>query len=167
MRRNAVLALLLPLWAAPALGAQEFGHHSLTENHATTTQQVEYVGVETMHLAAGKPTTIELRLRVRDGLHINSHRPSSEYLIPTVLTLPAGSGLTLERVDYPAGTDVSLPVDPKTKLNVYSGEFTLVAHVVAQPGEHAVTADLHYQACDNNACMPARHLPVVLDVVVR
>jgi hypothetical protein len=106
-----------------------------------------------------------LHFRIAQGLHINSHTPREEYLIPTVFSIPEGSGVRLEQVSYPAGTDFALPLDPKTKLSVYAGEFIIQAHIVAVAGNHLVEAKLRFQACDNNACMPPKTIPVTIDVV--
>src|SRR5450432_3715879 len=37
----------------------------------------------------GKPATVPLSFRVASGYHINSNKPKSEYLIPTVLKVDA------------------------------------------------------------------------------
>jgi len=64
----------------------------------------------------------------------------------------------------PART-ITLPLDPKTKLSVYTGEFIIQARIVASAGEHLVEARLHYQACDNNACMPPKTITAAIDVI--
>jgi hypothetical protein len=106
-----------------------------------------------------------LHFRIRSGLHINSHAPREEYLIPTVFAIPEDTGVRLESASYPAGTEFTLPVDPSTKLNVYTGDFTIQARIVAQPGDHLVEAKLRYQACDQNACMPPKTITVPIDVI--
>ena len=66
---------------------------------------------------------------------------------------------------YPPGTDFILPLDPNTKLSVYTGEFTIQARIVATAGNHLVEARLRYQACDNNACMPPKTITAGIDVI--
>jgi hypothetical protein len=61
--------------------------------------------------------------------------------------------------------DFTLPLDPNTKLSVYSGEFTVQARIVAVPGNHLVEARLRYQACDNNACMPPKTITAAIEVI--
>jgi hypothetical protein len=51
------------------------------------------------------------------------------------------------------------------KLNVYTGEFAITARIVATAGSHPVQAKLHYQACDQNQCMPPKTITVPIDVV--
>jgi hypothetical protein len=126
---------------------------------------VEYLYPEQLSVAAQKPVTVALHFRIAPGLHINSHTPREEELIPTTFSIPEGAGVRLDKADYPAGTDFTLPLDPKEKLSVYTGEFVVQARIVASPGDHLVEAKLRYQACDNNACMPPKTITVAIDVV--
>ncbi len=138
----------------------ESPHHSILKSEA-----VEYLYPEQVSVPAGRSTALALHFRIRENLHINSHTPREEYLIPTVFSIPESSGVRLASATYPAGADFTLPVDPKEKLSVYTGEFTIDARIVAAPGDHLVEAKLHYQACDQNACMPPRTITVPIDVV--
>ena len=126
---------------------------------------VEYLFPEQISVPAGKASPVALHFSVAQGLHINSHTPKDSYLIPTVLSIPAASGVRLEGAAYPPGADFTLPLDPKTKLSVYTGEFIIQARIVAASGNHLVEAKLRYQACDNNACMPPKTITVPIDVI--
>lgn len=140
----------------------------LFQDHVRPTaniQQVEYLYPEQVTVTAGKLVPVELHFRVSPGLHINSHTPKEKFLIPTALSIPEGAGVRLEGTTYPAGVDYTLPADPSTKLNVYTGEFAIRAKLSAQPGDHLVQAKLRYQACDETQCMPPRTATVVIDVV--
>jgi hypothetical protein len=129
------------------------------------TDAVQYLFPEQVTVPAGKASPVALHFRVAQGLHINSHAPSEDYLIPTVFTLPDGAGVRLDAATYPAGSVISLSFDPKTKLSVYTGEFEIQARMVATPGNHLVQARLHYQACDQNQCMPPKTITVPIDVI--
>jgi hypothetical protein len=129
------------------------------------TAAVEYLFPEQVTLPANTPSTVTLHFRVAPGLHINSHTPKDSYFIPTEFSIPDGSGVRLEGASYPAGADFTLPLDPDTKLSVYSGEFAIQARMVAAAGNHMVEAKLRYQACDNSACMPPKTITVAMDVV--
>jgi hypothetical protein len=126
---------------------------------------VEYLFPEQITVPRGKPSPIALHFRIAPGFHINSHTPKEDYLIPTTFSVPEDSGVRLEFASYPDGADFTLPLDPSTKLSVYTGEFTIQAHIVAQSGNHLVQASLHYQACDKNACMPPKTITVPIDVI--
>jgi hypothetical protein len=129
------------------------------------TDAVQYLFPEQVTVPAGKSSPVALHFRVAQGLHINSHTPSEDYLIPTVFTIPDGTGVRLDATTYPAGSKISLPFDPKTNLSVYTGEFEIQARMVATPGNHLVQARLHYQACDQNQCMPPKTITVPIDVI--
>ena len=115
---------------------------------------------ETQVVPAGKPATLEIRFRVQDGYHVNSHHPSSELEIPTLVELAPERGVQLSTAQYPAGKTYSLAFDPNDKLDVYSGEFAVKLPVVATAGSHALHGTLKYQACDRAACYPVRTLAV-------
>ncbi len=167
---NKMIWVLSPA-AALALGlAGQLAHgqalgRDLATRSITKPAAVEYLFPEQVTLPAGKPSKVVLHFRIAQGLHINSHTPREEYMIPTVFSIPEGSGARLEQVIYPPGTDFALPLDPKTKLSVYTGEFTIEARVVAAAGDHLVEAKLRYQACDNNACLPPKTITAAIDVI--
>src|ERR1035438_5342074 len=61
---------------------------------------VVFLYPEQVTVPAAKPTTIALHFRIAPGLHINSHTPSQDELIPTTLSIPEGSGVRLEGAVY-------------------------------------------------------------------
>jgi hypothetical protein len=128
-------------------------------------EAVEYLFPEQITVPAGSASPVTLHFRIRAGLHINSHTPREDSLTPTVLSFPKEAGVRLDAATYPAGADFTLPVDPGTRLSVYTGEFAIRARIVAPRGEHLVEAKLRYQACDQNACMPPKTITVPIDVI--
>ncbi len=144
------------------------GQSSLTaepQHSASKPAAVQYLYPEQLTIPAGKLTTVTLHFRIMPGLHINSHTPHEVELIPTILSIPEGFGVRLDGAIYPPGAEFVLPLDPKTQLNVYTGEFSIQARIVATPGDHLVEARLRYQACDNSACMPPKTITVAIDVI--
>ena len=129
------------------------------------TDAVAYLFPEQVTVAAGKASPVTLHFRIVSGLHINSHTPSEDYLIPTTFSIPDGAGVRLDKAEYPAGILITLPADPKTKLSVYSGDFSVQARIVSTPGNHLVEAKLHYQACNDTQCLPPKTIPVAIDVI--
>jgi hypothetical protein len=125
-------------------------------------QHVMYVA-EAQTVAAGKKAVLELRFRVDDGYHVNSHTPKSELQIATALSLGVSDGVKVAAMEYPAGKEYSFAFDPSEKLDVYSDDFVVRVPVVATAGPHELKGELKYQACDKAACYPPRTLPV--DVV--
>jgi cytochrome c biogenesis DsbD-like protein len=134
------------------------------------TQRVAFAPVATVKVAAGKSTTVELPFRVIRGYHINSNKPTSELLVPTVLSVQPPTDIAVAKLTYPAGEDRSFPFSPGEKLNVYTGDFAVTGLVRAArkipPGTYRVKGILKYQACDDRACYPPGQLPVAFDVKV-
>ncbi len=119
MRR--VLLLLAALLAAVAF-AQEPG---------TRVPSVELAPVGKVQVKAGGSVTVQLDFRVGSEFHINSNKPHSELLIPTVLKLSPTNPVAVAAVKYPDGQDMSFPFAPDEKLSVYSGDFTIAAVIKA------------------------------------
>jgi hypothetical protein len=161
--RLVCLTVLAAVAGVSAHGQEPFAE--ATDKSTAKVEAVEYLFPEQVTLAAGKSSPVSLHFRIAPGLHINSHSPKDEYLIPTAFSIPEGGGVKLETATYPAGAEFVLPADPTTKLNVYTGEFTVQAKLVAEAGDHLVKAKLRYQACDLTACMPPKTITVPIDIV--
>jgi hypothetical protein len=130
-------------------------------------QDVRYLFPEQVSVPAGKDAVLDLHFRINPGMHINSHTPSEKGLIPTRLIFPENSGVKLDKVEFPAGSEYSLRAMPSMKLNVYTGDFVVHAHIRAAAGQHLVKGSLRYQACDVNACYPPRNAPIAVDVIAK
>ena len=161
--RNYLFALAMVL-AVGALAAP--GQSSSAQSRSLLkADAVTYLFPEQVTVPTGKPSQVALHFRVAQGLHINSHTPSEEFLIPTTFSIPNGEGVELKSATYPAGTMMALPVDPATRLSVYTGEFVIQARIVVTAGNHRVQGKLHYQACDQNQCLPPKTITVAFDVI--
>jgi hypothetical protein len=154
------MGLAMGLGALAAIGQTDSMSRSIVKGAA-----VEYMFPEQVTVAAGKPSDVALHFRIAQGLHINSHTPKDEFLIPTTFSIPEGLGVRLDTVSYPDGKEFTLPLDPSNKLSVYKDEFVIQAKIVAEAGNHLVEAKLHFQACDKNVCLPPKTIPVAIDVI--
>jgi len=134
------------------------------------TPSVSMAAVGLVTAQRGTQTTVSLNFRVAHGFHINSNAPKDEFLIPTALKMDPPTDIVLGKIEYPAGADVSFPFSPESKLNVYSGDFTINLNVhpltSVVPGKYVMRGMLRYQACDNAQCFPPKTLPVLFDVKV-
>ncbi len=164
--RKFILFAALPLLMALPMAAQSIipGWSETKEAHP---QVVAFLAPDTATVTAGKPAEIELRLHIRDGMHINSHSPSYPELIPTTLSADEGSEAELIGTRYPEGANLMLGANPPENLNVYTGDLLLHARVRAQAGEHLLKMKLRYQACTLNACMPPRTIPLSVELIAR
>jgi len=113
---------------------------------------------------AGEPQVVQLRFRVEDGFHINSHTPKDETLLPTLIRFNIGSEVKVVDQQYPKGSTFRLAVDAGETLDVYQGEFRVSVKVVAPKGASTLVGVLKYQACDNAVCYPPKTLPVVVPI---
>ena len=118
-------------------------------------------------VTAGKPDWIELRFQVQPRVHVNSHAPHDELLIPTTLRLATSPQLRLLTDEYPAGKPLHLNIGAGETLSTYEGPFRIRLQVLAPKGETTLTGTLHYQACDTAACFPPRDLPVSVPLSAR
>lgn len=113
--------------------------------------------VESDGVRAGAAVRLALRVKLPEGLHVQSNAPRDPAFIPTVLTIEAPAGVTIDAIDYPPSSDLQQAGLPQP-LAVFGHEFTI--HVRARvaatmaPGESAVVGRLRYQACNDRACFP-------------
>jgi thiol:disulfide interchange protein DsbD len=131
---------------------------------------VSVAPVQAVTVTPARPAVATVRLRVAPGFHINSSRPSSDLLIPTVLTVSAVPQVRVGKVAYPPGRDFTLSIAPGEKLNVYTGEVALTVPLTAArppaPGAYTLKAELRYQACDDSSCYPPRTIAFEIPVTV-
>jgi hypothetical protein len=131
---------------------------------------VNFVSASKVVVAPKHSTPVQFTFHVESPYHINSNQPSEPELIPTQLHFSLPGEVALGKLQYPAGTLMSFPFDPSTKLSVYSGDFVIrgivMAPGAASTGTYTVHAELKYQACDNNSCYPPKKLPFTFDVKV-
>jgi thiol:disulfide interchange protein len=105
----------------------------------------------------GSPAKVAALVSIEHGWHVNSHQPSFEYLIPTVLDLQLPPGWAAGAFVYPVAKLKVFSFEPKP-LAVYDGDVVVLAEIklpkgVAK-GTYPVTASLRYQACNDSQCLP-------------
>jgi hypothetical protein len=159
MRFVATSFLALALCGA---AAQEL-HLDTGSRHAAR-QHVELLD-EGFVVEAGKPQEIELRFRVAPNLHINSHMPKDELLLPTTLKFDSAPRPLVTKEDFPAGHPFHLAVGAGETLDVYQNEFRVRVHLAVPAGETKLEGQLRYQACDTASCLPPQTLPIHLVVL--
>ena len=119
----------------------------------------------------GKEFQAAVVVKINSGYHMNSHKPSDSYLIPTTLTpqLPAGFTMAGEPL-YPVGKNEKFPFSPDKPLNVYTGSVTfrvkLTADDKAALGKTSIPVTLRFQACNLSACLPPVKIPLTLELNV-
>lgn len=116
---------------------------------------------------AGEAVKAAVVAQVTPGYHINDHKVTQDYLIPTELKLEPSKKLDVVKVVYPKGEmkkfafmDVPLSVYEGT---VYVGAILKFARATP-PGAYTVKGNLSYQACNDHACLPPANAPFSLAV---
>jgi thiol:disulfide interchange protein DsbD len=102
--------------------------------------------------AAGQGTLV-IHATLASGWHVNSHRPSEEYLIPTTVTLAAASGVKFGEPRFPEGKTEKFSFS-ETPLSVYAHEFTIEVPVEWTGGAApSLSGSVEYQACNDTQCL--------------
>lgn len=100
---------------------------------------------------------------IMPGFHMNAHKPSEDYLIPTVLTAKLPAGLKEDGTNYPEGTEKKLSFADKPLL-VYTNRFTIQVKISAAAnaplGKVKLPFTLQYQACNDSICLPPVRIPI-------
>jgi hypothetical protein len=118
---------------------------------------------------AGATATVALSLQVDAGYHVNSTMPADPFLIPLTLTWSPGA-LESSSVAFPKAQKGKYPFSKKP-VSVFTGSFEIVTQFKvasdAHPGSGAITGKLHYQACDDKACLPPKTIEVSVSVEIQ
>jgi thioredoxin:protein disulfide reductase len=122
-------------------------------------------------MTAKRGTVAEAKIAVslRDGYHVNSNKPSEEYLIPLRLTWTAAP-LEAPETTYPKPKLEKYDFADKP-LSVFSGDFEILSRFKVPAGATAgpvvLVGKLRYQACTSSMCLPPKTVEVRLPVDVR
>ncbi len=121
-----------------------------------------YVSLEPV--PRGKNFEVAIVVEIARGYHMNSHKPTDRYLIPTTLTPQVPAGFDLVDTLYPDGQEQKFSFSPNKPLNVYTGKVTLKlrlsAHADAPLGAAWIPITLRYQACNDTTCLQPVKVPV-------
>jgi len=103
--------------------------------------------------------TLVVRCELASGWHVNSHTPSEEYLIPTVVEVAPAQGATISPPNYPEGKDTKFSFSDKP-LSVYAGSFA-VEVPVSWKGAAApeLSGVVKFQACSDEQCLAPTEVP--------
>lgn len=98
--------------------------------------------------------TLVLQVTLASGWHVNSHRPSEEYLIATEARLDPAGAVRFGEARYPDGKMMKFAFS-ESPLSVYEGSFTIEVPVTwdeARPAP-ALSGSIEYQACNDTKCL--------------
>jgi DsbC/DsbD-like thiol-disulfide interchange protein len=117
----------------------------------------------------GRAFDVAVVAAIMPGFHVNSNKPSEDYLIPTQLLPDLPAGFKVLSTTYPPGKLTKFEFSEK-KLSVYESTFTLRMKIQAPAGaplgKTTLPLTLRYQACNHSACLPPVKIPVALEIEV-
>ena len=159
---NAQRQLLLPVgkrYLPASLAADEAQQPGTTEKKKDRPVAVEILPYFNK-LPRGARCPIAVRLTLREGWHINAN-PGTEFQVPTRIEVSSRQRVRLTRVRYPKGDEQRDEAggDP---LRIYAGEVVIYGILETDEQESAtaaeLTIDVHYQACNDNVCLPPERI---------
>jgi hypothetical protein len=124
--------------------------------------------VQSSPARAGQTATLMLHVRLPEDVHVQAHEPRDPSLIPTVLTVEAPPGTTVEAVVYPPPAELT-QAGRRDPLAVLGPEFDIevrLAVPATSAGTVTVPAMLRYQACTAAVCFPPARAPVTWQVAI-
>ena len=122
-------------------------------------------------VARGMSFQVAVVLKIRNGFHVNAREVTEDYLIPTDLRAEVPAGFKLGTVAYPKGTLQTFTFSKNKKLNVYSGNVTILLPLAVLPtaplGTQHIPMKLRYQACSTEICLPpvTKEIDATLNIV--
>jgi DsbC/DsbD-like thiol-disulfide interchange protein len=144
------------------------GAQSAMVSAASIVKPQAYVSLQPV--PRGKEFQVAIVAEIARGYHMNSHKPTDPYLIPTTLTPQLPAGFLLVDTIYPDGKRETFTFSPDKPLDVYSGSVTLRLRLTAQAdaaiGAATIPLTLRYQACSDSTCLPPVKVPVTVKLDV-
>jgi thiol:disulfide interchange protein len=117
----------------------------------------------------GSTAQVAALVTIEPEWHVNSNKPTFDYLIPTELKLELPQGWPLAEVQYPQH-EMQKFAFADEKLAVYDGDVVILARFkvpgAAKNGTVPVVAKLRYQACNDSQCLPPVTTEAKLDLKV-
>lgn len=107
--------------------------------------------------APGGAVTLIAAITVESGWHVNSDKPTFEYLIPTQLAIELPTGWAPAEITYPPAKMQKFAFEEQP-LSVFDGTVTAQVRFFVPAGstasQAAIAATLSYQSCNDRQCLP-------------
>jgi len=163
-----ILVVLSLHLLVPALRAQQTGAES-----GMRLSSANQVNIEILHdrnvIPAGTSARVAVLLNLEEGWHVNSDRPSLDFLIGTRLDVEALEGLRPVSVHYPASTSYKFDFADQP-VDVFEGDAPVVVTLRTDenlaPGSYELPSSLRIQACNNEVCLAPTTVDLTIPVEV-
>ncbi|MEA2163789.1 MAG: thioredoxin:protein disulfide reductase [Thermoanaerobaculia bacterium] len=160
MPQRSLLAAALLLIATASFGQISFGGAA---NAIPQQELIKISGV--VNARTGDDVRGVVTATIESGWHINSNKPLDDFVIPSALQLDETTA-HLVSADYPAHTVRAFTFSGGQKLAVYEGTISIPFAATLKAGVTSIKGKLHYQACNDNVCLPPRDAEVTIDTAV-
>jgi thiol:disulfide interchange protein DsbD len=110
----------------------------------------------------GSVSEAVLTITLEKGWHVNANDPDRPFLIPTTLAIADAEKVGVASIRYPDAVVHGLAFAPGTPLRLYEGTFSIRVRLAGGVPPR-FDADLGFQACSDETCLPPRTLAVPFD----
>ncbi len=102
---------------------------------------------------AGGSGTLSVEARIEPGWHVNSHKPTEDYLIPTQAHVDPSPDVRAGEARYPEGRLTKFAFADKP-LSVYEDRFVIEVPISwTGPAPASVAGGIDFQACNDKQCL--------------
>lgn len=142
---------------------------SQTQATPAAADDVVTASADAVELRAGASGEASVRLRIKQGYHVNANPPSDKFYIGTRLTVAPREGVEPGQPVYPSALTKKFSFADKP-LAVYEGDavikLPLRAAASAAKGRHELDATVRVQPCDDKACLQPRDIKTSIPVTI-
>ena len=161
-RRRALLSglAIIALACAP-VAAQGF-------SSARVVKAAIAANVDRIH--PGTSFQLAVTATIDEGWHVNAHKPSFDYLIPTEVRMEPAEGFGFKEPVYPPSVEKAFAFTGGKVLKVYEGRVVIGLDVAAgkelKPGPALLEGVFSAQACNDTSCLAPGQSPLSIQVVI-
>jgi thiol:disulfide interchange protein DsbD len=114
--------------------------------------------LDTPDAARGGETGLTVWAEIEPGWHINAHKPTEPFLVPSDVKFTLPPGIAVDTLNYPKPDRKMFAFAAGKELLVYEGKVGMTTAVTV-PADFAGTririeATMRYQACNDSTCLP-------------
>jgi hypothetical protein len=126
-----------------------------------TENEIVTVSVDETSIVPGTKSVVIIRVKVKEGYHIQANKVNDESLIPCTLKIDQNKFFSTGNPVFPPYKLFRLE-GTENYLNVFDSLFIIRLPVKISPtakeGQYLIKAQLRYQACDAKTCLFPRTL---------
>lgn len=160
MLRRGLAAFALCLLTTASFGQISFGGAA---NAIPQQELIKISGV--VNARSGDDVRGVVTATIESGWHINANKTLDDFVIKSEIRLDPTTA-DLVSADYPASTVRTFTFSGGQKLAVYEGTINIPFAAKLKAGVTSIKGQLHYQACNDNVCLPPRDAEVTIDAAV-